>query len=67
MDRGAWRAMVHSVAKSRTGLKRLCTHAPILWPPDVKSQLNGKAPDAGKDQGHETKGATEDDKVGWPH
>ena len=23
--------------------------APILWPPDVKSQLIGKAPDAGKD------------------
>ena len=23
--------------------------APILWPPDVKSQLNGKYPDAGKD------------------
>ena len=24
--------------------------APILWPPDVKSQLTGKDPDAGKDQ-----------------
>ena len=23
--------------------------APILWPPDVKSQLIGKGPDAGKD------------------
>ena len=23
--------------------------APILWPPDVKSQLVGKDPDAGKD------------------
>ena len=22
--------------------------APILWPPDVKSQLTGKDPDAGK-------------------
>ena len=22
---------------------------PILWPPNVKSQLNGKDPDAGKD------------------
>ena len=22
---------------------------PILWPPDVKSGLNGKDPDAGKD------------------
>ena len=24
--------------------------APILWPPDVKSQLTRKDPDAGKDQ-----------------
>ena len=23
--------------------------APILWPPDMKSLLNGKDPDAGKD------------------
>ena len=23
--------------------------APILWPPDEKSQLSGKDPDAGKD------------------
>ena len=23
--------------------------APILWPPDVKSQFIGKGPDAGKD------------------
>ena len=23
--------------------------APILWPPDVNSQLTGKDPDAGKD------------------
>ena len=25
------------------------TEAPILWPPDEKSQLTGKDPDAGKD------------------
>ena len=23
--------------------------APILWPPDIKSRLTGKVPDAGKD------------------
>ena len=23
--------------------------APVLWPPDLKSQLTGKDPDAGKD------------------
>ena len=29
---------------------------PILWPPEVKSQLFGKDPDAGKDGGQEEKG-----------
>ena len=36
----------------------------ILWPPDVKSQLIGKDPDAGKDRGREEKGMTEDEMVG---
>ena len=36
----------------------------ILWPPDVKNQLIGKDPDAGKDWRQEEKGAT-DEKVGW--
>ena len=38
--------------------------APIFWPPDVKSQLIGKDPDAGKDRGQEEKGATEEEMVG---
>jgi len=38
--------------------------APVLWPPDVKSWLTGKDPDAGKDWGQEEKGATEDKMVG---
>ena len=38
--------------------------APILWPPDVKSQFIGKEPDAGKDQGQEEKWVTEDEMVG---
>ena len=29
---------------------------PILWPPDTKSWLIGKAPDAGRDWGQEEKG-----------
>ena len=33
----------------------------ILWPPDAKSQLIGKDPDAGKEGGQEEKGTTEDD------
>ena len=40
---------------------------PILWPPDVKSQLIGKETDAGKDWGQEEKGTTEDEMVGWHH
>ena len=41
--------------------------APILWPPDVKSQLTGKDPDAGKDWGREEKGTTEDEMAGEHH
>ena len=41
--------------------------APILWPPNVKSQLIGKDPDAGKDWGQEEKGVTKDEMVGWHH
>ena len=40
---------------------------PILWPPDVKSWLTGKDPDAGKDWGQEEKGATEAEMAGWHH
>ena len=38
---------------------------PILWPPDAKSWLIGKDPDAGKDWRQEEKGMTEDEIVGW--
>ena len=38
--------------------------APILWPPDVKSQLIEKDPVAGKHWGQEEKGVTEDEMVG---
>ena len=39
--------------------------APISWPPDVKSQLTGKDPDAGKNWGQEEKRGTKDEMVGW--
>ena len=39
----------------------------ILWPSDAKSWLIWKDPDAGKDWGHEEKGTTEDEVVGWHH
>ena len=38
---------------------------PMLWPPDAKSWLIGKDPDAGKDWRQEEKGTTEDKMVGW--
>ena len=40
---------------------------PILWPPDAKSWLIGKDPDAGKDWGQGEKGTTENEMVGWHH
>ena len=39
---------------------------PILWPPDAKSWLIWKDPDAGKDWGQE-RGMTEDEMVEWHH
>ena len=41
--------------------------APILWSPDVKSQLIGKDPHAGKDWRQEQKRTTEDEMVWWHH
>ena len=41
--------------------------APILWPPEAKSQLTGKDPNAGKDWGQEKKGVTKDKMVGCHH
>ena len=44
-----------------TFIGRTDAEAPILWPPDSKSQLIGKDPNAGKDWGPEEKGVTEDE------
>ena len=46
---------------------RTDTEAPILWPPDAKSQLIGKDPDGGKDWGQEEKRVTEDEMIGYHH
>ena len=40
---------------------------PILWPPDEKSWLIWKDPDAGKDWRREEKETAEDEIVGWHH
>ena len=41
--------------------------APIIWPPDAKSRLIRKDPDAGKDWGQEENGMKEDEMAGWHH
>ena len=43
------------------------TEVPILCPPDAKSWLIRKDPDAGKDWRQEEKGMIEDEMVGWHH
>ena len=40
---------------------------PILWPPDAKSWLIGKDPDAGEDWRQEDKRMTDDKMVAWHH
>ena len=40
---------------------------PVLWPPHVKSWLNEKDSDAGRDWGQEEKRTTEDEMAGWHH
>ena len=40
---------------------------PIVWPPDGKSWLIWKDPDAGQDWRQEEKGMTEDEMAGWHH
>ena len=42
---------------------RTDAEAPILWPPDAKSWLTGKDPDAGKEWKQKEKGAVEDEMV----
>ena len=39
----------------------------ILWPPDAKSWLIWKDPDAAEDSGQKEKGMTEYEMVGWHH
>ena len=50
-----------------TGRTDAKIETPILWPPDVKSWLIWKDPDARKDWRREKKGTTEDEVVRWHH
>ena len=38
--------------------------APMLWPPNVKSQIIGKDPDSGKDWRQKEKSVAEGEKIG---
>ena len=46
----------HKGNQPRLFTGRTDAEAPILWPPDAKSQLIGKDPDAGKDCRQKEKG-----------
>ena len=50
-----------------TGRTNAETEAPILWQPDVKSQIVIKDSNAGKDWRWEETGVTEGEMVGWHH
>ena len=41
--------------------------APVLWPPNARSEVIRKDPDAGKEWRREKKGTTEDETVRWHH
>ena len=48
-------------------LEGLMLKLKLLWPPDAKSWLIWKDPDAGKDWRQEEKGTSEDEMVRWHH
>ena len=49
------------------GITDVEAETPILWPPDAKSWLIWKDPDAGKDWGRQEKGMTENEMAEWYH
>ena len=49
------------------GAEEIEPEAPIVWPPDAKSQLIERDPDSGKDFTQGEKGMTEDEMVGGHH
>ena len=57
--------MVWNCSAAIIGRTDVEAETPVLWPPDAKSWLIGKDPDAGKDWGQEDKGTTEDEMIGW--
>ena len=66
---GIWQPLTELKMHPEYSLEGLMlkVEAPILWPPDAKSQFIRKDPDAGKDWRQEEKGTIEDEMVGWHH
>ena len=56
-----------SILKETNPEYSLEAEATLFWPPDAKSWLIRKDPDAGKDWRNEEEGIIEDDMVGWHH
>ena len=59
--------ITHILVKYIIGRTDTDAEALTLWPPDAKSWLIRKDPDAGQDWRQEEKGVTEDEMVGWYH
>ena len=59
--------LAYQVQHFNSIIGRTDAEAPILWPPDAKSQLTGKDSDARKSWGQEEKGVTEDEMVELHH
>ena len=57
-------SILKEISSSTIGRTDVEAETPILWPPDVRSWLIWKDPDAGKDWRWE-KGMTEDEMVRW--
>ena len=66
-QRGQTSSILNEIIPDYSLERHAAAEAPILWPPDAKSWLTGKDPDARKDWGPEEKGATEYEMVGWHH
>ena len=64
-NKRAWNTVLGYNLKNSRVSSDAKAEASIIWPPDEKSQLIGKDPDAGTDWGQEEKGVTRDEIVGW--
>ena len=59
-------SILKEISREYSLIGRTDAEAPILWPPDVKSQLTGKDSYAGKYLGQK-KGTVEEEMGGWDH